>query len=124
MPHIHLEYYIYENDVTGNQLAEILIKKAKEGLAVRFLYDDFGSHGLGKPFIQKLKDAGVQTAPFYKIKWYALANRINYRNHRKIVIIDGLTSFVGGINMSDKYRNDLNPKNKFWCLICIFAIAY
>ena len=112
---IHLEYYIYENDVTGNQIAEILIKKAKEGLAVRFLYDDFGSHGLGKPFIQKLKDAGVQTAPFYKIKWYALANRINYRNHRKIVIIDGLTSFVGGINMSDKYRNDLKPKNKlFW----------
>ncbi|MFD2907592.1 cardiolipin synthase [Flavobacterium ardleyense] len=113
--HIHLEYYIYENDVTGNQIAEILLKKAKEGLEVRFLYDDFGSQGLGKPFIQKLNEAGVKTAPFYKIKWYALANRINYRNHRKIVIIDGLTSFVGGINMSDKYRNDLNPKNKlFW----------
>ena len=113
--HIHLEYYIYENDITGNQISEILLKKAKEGVAIRFLYDDFGSHGLGKPFIQKLKEAGVQTAPFYKIKWYALANRINYRNHRKIVIIDGLTSFVGGINMSDKYRNDLKPKNKlFW----------
>ena len=113
--HIHLEYYIYENDVTGNQIAEMLIKKAKEGLEVRFLYDDFGSHGLTKPFIQKLKDAGVQTAPFYKIKWYALANRINYRNHRKIVIIDGFVGFVGGINMSDKYRNDLIPKNKlFW----------
>ena len=113
--HIHLEYYIYENDVTGNQIAEMLIKKAKEGLEVRFLYDDFGSHGLTKPFIQKLKDAGVQTAPFYKIKWYALANRINYRNHRKIVIIDGYVGFVGGINMSDKYRNDLIPKNKlFW----------
>lgn len=113
--HIHLEYYIYENDVTGNQIAEMLIKKAKEGLEVRFLYDDFGSHGLTKPFIQKLKEAGVQTAPFYKIKWYALANRINYRNHRKIVIIDGYVGFVGGINMSDKYRNDLIPKNKlFW----------
>lgn len=113
--HIHLEYYIYENDLTGNQIADVLIKKAKQGLEVRFMYDDFGSHGLGKPFIQKLKDAGVQTAPFYKIKWYALANRINYRNHRKIIIIDGKTSFVGGINMSDKYRNDLAEENHlFW----------
>ena len=113
--HIHVEYYIYENDVTGNQIADLLIKKAKEGLEVRFMYDDFGSHGLGKSFIQKLNDAGVQTAPFYKIKWYALANRINYRNHRKIIIIDGTTSFVGGINMSDKYRNDLETKNTlFW----------
>lgn len=113
--HIHVEYYIYENDVTGNQIADVLIKKAKEGLEVRFMYDDFGSHGLGQAFIQKLNDAGVQTAPFYKIKWYAFANRINYRNHRKIIIIDGTTSFVGGINMSDKYRNDLKTKNTlFW----------
>ncbi|MEM8521355.1 cardiolipin synthase [Flavobacterium sp. PL12] len=113
--HIHFEYYIYESDVTGNQIADLLIKKSNEGLEVRFMYDDFGSHGLGKEFIEKLNAAGVQTAPFYKIKWYALANRINYRNHRKIIIIDGLTGFVGGINMSDKYRNDLETKNKlFW----------
>ncbi|KVV13743.1 cardiolipin synthase [Flavobacterium sp. TAB 87] len=112
--HIHLEYYIYENDQTGNEIAEILIKKAKEGLEVRFMYDDFGSHGLGKLFVEKLQKAGVQTAPFYKIKWYALANRINYRNHRKIVIIDGTIGFVGGINMSDKYRNDLNAKNHLY----------
>ena len=113
--HIHLEYYIYENDITGNQVAELLIKKAKEGVEVRFMYDDFGSHGLGKLFIQKLKDAGIQTAPFYKVKWYALANRLNYRNHRKIVIIDGTIGFVGGINMSDKYRNDLKEENHlFW----------
>lgn len=113
--HIHIEYYIYENDTTGNQVAEILIRKAKEGVQVRFMYDDFGSHSLGKSFIHKLNDAGVQTTPFYKIKWYALANRINYRNHRKIVVIDGTTSFVGGINMSDKYRNDLKEDNHlFW----------
>lgn len=84
--HIHIEYYIYENDITGNQVADVLIKKAKQGVEVRFLYDDFGSHGLGKAFIQKLRDAGVQTAPFYKIKWYALASRLNYRNHRKIIV--------------------------------------
>lgn len=112
--YIHLEYYIYENDTTGNQIANILIQKAKEGLEVRLLYDDFGSHGLGKSFLKKLNEAGVQTAPFYKIKWYALASRMNYRNHRKLVIIDGTIGFVGGINMSDKYRNDLNPKNKLY----------
>jgi len=113
--HIHIEYYIYEDDITGNQIADMLIKKASQGVEVRFMYDDFGSHGLGRSFIKKLQDGGVQTAPFYKIKWYAFANRINYRNHRKIVVIDGVVGFVGGINMSDKYRNDLSTKNHlFW----------
>ncbi len=113
--HIHIEYYIYENDITGNSVADLLIKKAQEGVEVRFMYDDFGSHGLGGDFIKRLEDAGVQTTPFYKIIWYALANRLNYRNHRKIIIIDGTVGFVGGINMSDKYRNDLQKENHlFW----------
>ncbi|AUC86653.1 cardiolipin synthase [Polaribacter sp. ALD11] len=112
--HIHIEYYIYENDITGNQVAEILKRKAEQGIQVRFMYDDFGSHSLGEQFINSLNDAGVLTAPFYKIKWYALANRINYRNHRKIVIIDGEIGFVGGINMSDKYRNDTNEKEHLY----------
>ncbi len=112
--HIHLEYYIYENDFTGNQIADMLIKKAQEGVEVRFMYDDFGSHALGKTFIRKLQEGGVRTAPFYRIKWYAFASRINYRNHRKIIIIDGLVSFVGGINMSDRYRNDLEVKNHLY----------
>ncbi len=112
--HIHIEYYIYENDITGNAVADVLIKKALEGVEVRFMYDDFGSR-LGKAFIKRLEDAGVQTIPFYKIIWYAFANRLNYRNHRKIIIIDGVVGFVGGINMSDKYRNDLQNGNAlFW----------
>jgi cardiolipin synthase len=94
--HIHLEYYIYEGDITGNSIADILIEKAQQGVAVRFLYDDFGSHSLGKKFLRRLNDEGVETAPFYKVKWYVFANRINYRNHRKIIIIDGKKSFVGG----------------------------
>ncbi|EGV42515.1 cardiolipin synthase [Bizionia argentinensis JUB59] len=112
--HIHIEYYIYEDDITGNQVADILIKKSKEGVEVRFMYDDFGSHDLGKSFINKLEDAGIQTAPFYKIRWYAFANRLNYRNHRKIIVIDGKVGFVGGINMSDKYRNDLHKENHLY----------
>lgn len=127
--HIHIEYYIYEDDITGNAVADVLIKKAQQGVEVRFMYDDFGSHGLGKAFIKRLRDAGVQTTPFYKIIWYALANRLNYRNHRKIIIIDGKIGFVGGINISDKYRNDLQRKNHlFWrdthLMIKGQAIAY
>lgn len=112
--HIHIEYYIYEDDVTGNSIADVLIKKAQQGVKVRFIYDDFGSHSLRKHFIKKLEDGGVETAPFYKIKLYALASRLNYRNHRKIIIIDGKKSFVGGVNISDRYRNDLKEKNQLY----------
>lgn len=112
--HIHLEYYIYENDMTGNAIADVLIQKAQQGIKVRFLYDDFGSHSLGKQFLARLEMGGVDTAPFYEVKWYAFANRLNYRNHRKIVIIDGKKAFVGGINISDKYRNDGKNENALY----------
>jgi len=112
--HIHLEYYIFENDNIGNSIADLLIQKAQQGVEVRFLYDDFGSHGLNKKFIKRLTEGGVEAAPFYKIKLYALASRLNYRNHRKIIIIDGKKSFVGGINISDRYRNDIPEKNALY----------
>lgn len=112
--HIHVEYYIYENDITGNSIADILIKKAAEGVEVRFIYDDFGSHGIGDDFLKRMEDNGIETAPFYKIKWYALASRLNYRNHRKIIVIDGQISFIGGINISDKYRNDTKNKGDLY----------
>ncbi len=103
--HIHIEYYIYENDIIGNQIKDILIKKAKEGVEVRFIYDDFGSRGIRKNIARELREAGVLAHPFNKVRWILLANRLNYRNHRKIVVIDGETSFVGGINVCDKYIN-------------------
>jgi len=113
--HIHLEYYIYEDDNTGRSIADVLIKKAKQGVEIRFMYDDFGSNGLKRSFLEKLEAAGIRTAPFYKIKLLVFANRLNYRNHRKIIIIDGKTSFVGGINISDRYRNDnLGKPDLFW----------
>ncbi|CAN5877672.1 cardiolipin synthase [soil metagenome] len=104
--HIHIEYYIYEYDEIGAAVLEILIRKAKEGVEVRFIYDDFGSPSIKKKLEKRLIDAGVEVHPFYKVHFYLLANRINYRNHRKIVVIDGCTGFVGGINVSDKYINN------------------
>ena len=111
--HIHLEYYIYEQDTIGGQLIELLICKAKEGVEVRFIYDDFGSPSIKKKVEKKMTEAGIQVHPFSKVHFYLLANRINYRNHRKIIVIDGQTGFVGGINVSDKYINN-DPKARYW----------
>ncbi len=113
--HIHLEYYIYVDDQIGNLIKEILIKKAKQGVQVRFIYDAFGSHSMGRKLINELKNGGVQVFPFYKILFWQFANRLNYRNHRKIIVIDGSVAFVGGINISDQYINSSESLNKlFW----------
>jgi cardiolipin synthase len=113
--HIHIEYYIYEDDEIGTEIGEVLIKKAQEGVEVRFIYDDFGSSSIRKKFVSNLKANGVKTFPFLKISFLLFANRINYRNHRKIIVIDGHTAFVGGINVSDRYINKAGDlKNVFW----------
>ncbi len=65
--HIHIEYYIYENDNIGTEIANLLIEKAKSGVQVRFIYDDFGSQTIRKKFIARLLEAGVEAVPFYKI---------------------------------------------------------
>ena len=113
--HIHIEYYIYEDDEIGTAIGDLLIKKAQEGVAVRFIYDDFGSRSIRRKFVSRLKDIGVKAFPFFKISFLPFANRINYRNHRKIIVIDGRTAFVGGINVSDRYINHTgDTKNIFW----------
>ncbi len=111
--HIHIEYYIFEQDEIGQQIQDLLIKKATEGVEVRFIYDDFGSPSIKKKTEKRMRDAGIEIYPFYKILFYVLANRINYRNHRKIIVIDGQTAFTGGINVSDKYINN-KPGKLFW----------
>lgn len=112
--HIHIEYYIYEDDETGQAIEQILIEKAKEGIEVRFIYDDFGSSSIRKKLVKRLQENGVKTFPFYQISLLFFANRINYRNHRKMIIIDGHTSFVGGINVSNKYVNTYPSNAYFW----------
>lgn len=113
--HIHIEYYIYADDEIGKQIENLLIQKAKEGVIVRFIYDDFGSHSIRRKLVPRLKASGVKAFPFLKVYFIALANRLNYRNHRKIIIIDGRTAFVGGINVSDRYINKAGDTKKvFW----------
>ncbi|MCO5949612.1 cardiolipin synthase [Mucilaginibacter flavidus] len=112
--HIHIEYYIFENDAIGNIVKDVLIQKAAEGVQVRFIYDDFGSRSIRHNLVKELIAGGVEAYPFYKILFIALSNRTNYRNHRKIIVIDGCTAFIGGINVSDRYINNQGKKQLFW----------
>ncbi len=113
--HIHIEYYIFEEDHIGKEIERILTQKVKDGIQVRFIYDDFGSRGIRKTMVPRMKSHGIESFPFFKIRFITLANRLNYRNHRKIIVIDGITAFVGGINVSDRYINDIkHPDKLFW----------
>lgn len=105
---IHMEYYAWENDTRGNQIKDVLIKKINEGVNVRILYDAYASRKIKKNIVKELKSAGVEIYPVIKVKLTRLANRMNHRDHRKIIIVDGHTGFVGGINLSDRYDNSID----------------
>lgn len=101
--YIHLEYYIVRDDQIGTEIKNILIDKVKAGVEVRFLYDAVGSWQLSSKYIEDLKDAGVQMIPFFPVVFPFFNNKINFRNHRKIVVIDGKYGFIGGLNIGDEY---------------------
>ncbi|MCL6573193.1 MAG: cardiolipin synthase [Bacillus sp. (in: Bacteria)] len=101
--HIHLEYYIVRHDDIGQEIKNILIEKASKGVKIRFLYDAVGSWQLSKLYINELKSAGIETVPFGPVKLPYLNNKFNFRNHRKIIVIDGTIGFVGGLNIGDEY---------------------
>ena len=103
--HVHLEYYIVEDDKIGNYLRELLIQKAREGVEVRFIYDDVGSWELKNKWLRTMSDAGVMVDCFMRVRYPMLTSKVNYRNHRKILVIDGETAFVGGLNFADRYQD-------------------
>ena len=100
---IHLEYYIFENDRIGKKVARILMEKARAGVAVRLIYDDVGSWGLSPKFIYAMKKAGVEVGCFMPVAFPWLTSKVNYRNHRKIIVVDGCVAFTGGINIAERY---------------------
>ncbi len=101
--HIHIEYYIVRHDTLGNEIKDILINKAKNGVKVRFLYDAVGSWTLSKKYINEMRKWGIEVVPFGPVKIPFLNNKFNFRNHRKIVVVDGNIGFVGGLNIGDEY---------------------
>lgn len=111
--HIHLEYYIFEPDTTGGQFRDALIERAQAGVKVRLLLDAIGSSRIGKVFLQPLLAAGVEVAFFHhtRIRWRGLWKpKINLRSHRKIVVVDGMYGFTGGINVTDDQNDAINAE--------------
>ncbi|AGA59082.1 phosphatidylserine/phosphatidylglycerophosphate/cardiolipin synthase [Thermobacillus composti KWC4] len=111
--HIHLAYYILRDDGAGRRFRDALIRKAKEGVQVRLIYDGFGSWKLPKSYIRELTEAGVRVRCFLPLGAALRSRRINHRYHRKIVIIDGKSGFTGGINIGDEYLG-LDKRLGFW----------
>jgi cardiolipin synthase len=104
---IHLEIYRLEPDTLGTEFRELMKRKAVEGVKVRVVYDDVGSWNIHKPYIRDMREAGVEIYPFMPVRFPAFSSKINYRNHRKILVVDGREGFVGGLNIADKYIHGL-----------------
>jgi cardiolipin synthase len=102
---IHVEYYIFADDEIGGKIKEILKRKAAQGVEVRLIVDDVGSWELKKPFFREMWEAGIQAYSFLQVRFPNLTSKVNYRNHRKIIIVDGKVGFLGGINVADRYLN-------------------
>ena len=101
--HIHMEYYIIRDDSISNEIKSILIERAQSGVKVRFLIDAVGSWMLPKRYLRELKEHGIEVAIFGPVTLPFLNSKLNFRNHRKIVVIDNDIGFVGGLNIGDEY---------------------
>ena len=100
---IHLEYYIFEEGELFDKLLSRLSEKIKQGVEVRILYDEIGSFSLSRASVKKAKRIGAKVYAVMPLKFGSFLFTLNYRNHRKIIIIDGTTGFTGGVNFSDRY---------------------
>lgn len=108
---IYLQYYIFLDDTLGQQIAEILMDKARQGIDVKVIYDHVGSFSVRNKFFKRMNEAGVETHPFFRVTFPQLANRVNWRNHRKLVIIDEKIGYIGGMNIADRY---VSSSGKGW----------
>lgn len=101
--HIHLEFYIFEDDAVGRLLRDLLIDKAREGVSVRLLYDDVGCWDVNPMFYDEMLCEGIEVRSFLKVRFPQFTSKVNYRNHRKLAIIDGKVGFIGGMNIALRY---------------------
>lgn len=101
--HIHLGVYIFADDPLGYLVADALIDKSQQGVEVRVIYDDVGCWNVPSSFFERMRDAGIDVHAFMPVKFPAFTSKINYRNHRKLCIIDGCEGFIGGMNIAQRY---------------------
>lgn len=101
--HVHVEMFIFDDDALGNLIADTLIDKAQQGVEVRVIYDDVACWKVRNSFWERLRDGGVEVHAFMPVKFPAFTSKVNYRNHRKLIVIDGKAGFIGGMNIATRY---------------------
>ena len=101
--HVHINMYIFENDALGRLVADALMTKARQGVKVRVIYDDVGCWRVESRFFEQMREAGVEVAPFLPVRFPSFTSKVNYRNHRKIIVIDGRIGYIGGMNIARRY---------------------
>lgn len=101
--HIHLDMYIFEDDALGNLVRDALVAKARQGVEVRLIYDDVGCWNVSNRFFERMREEGIEVAPFLPVRFPSFTSKVNYRNHRKMIVIDGRTGFIGGMNIALRY---------------------
>lgn len=106
--YIHMQYYIFEDDKIGHEIKDLLIKKSKQGVKIRVIYDHVGSFPVKKSFFREMTENGIMVEPFMKVTFPQFATRINWRNHRKVTVIDGEIGYIGGMNIADRYIDGLS----------------
>jgi cardiolipin synthase len=101
--HIHINMYIIEDDALGRLVADALMTKARQGVKVRLIYDDVGCWRVPNRFFEQMRESGVEVAPFLPVRFPSFTSKVNYRNHRKIIVIDGRIGYIGGMNIARRY---------------------
>ena len=101
--HIHLDMYIFADDALGCLVADALIDKARQGVEIRVVYDDVGCWNVSSQFFERMREEGIEVAAFMPVRFPSFTSKVNYRNHRKIIVIDGLVGFIGGMNIALRY---------------------
>jgi cardiolipin synthase len=101
--HIHVEFYIFEDDAVGRLVKDSLIDKARKGVEIRVLYDDVGCWKVPHRFYDEMREAGIEVRGFLKVRFPRFTSKVNYRNHRKLVVVDGRIGFIGGMNLAERY---------------------
>lgn len=101
--HIHIDIYIFADDALGRLVADALIAKARQGVEIRLIYDDVGCWNVPHDFFERLREEGIEVHPFLPVRFPSFTSKVNYRNHRKIIVIDGTTGFIGGMNIAQRY---------------------
>ncbi|MDE6453274.1 MAG: cardiolipin synthase [Muribaculaceae bacterium] len=100
---ICIQYYIFCNDRIGNEISDILIERARAGVDIRLIYDHVGSWSTPRSFFERMRRHGIKAHPFFKVTFPQLGTKLNWRNHRKICVIDGAVGYIGGMNIADRY---------------------